>query len=394
MFQNPHRLLTKMMNHKLLVACCLGFTLFAASGQAAMLEHRSQPEVLAWLGNYQPEVVSADKRLPFPALMDALGHNRVVFVGETHDRYDHHLNQLAILQALHQRNPRLAIGVEWFQQPFQPVVDDFLAGKIDENELLRRTAYFDRWRYDYRMLRPIMEYAKANHLPVIALNAPAELTRKVSHGGLQALSPAERAQLPASISPPDEAYRSRLAKIFAEHSGKQQLENFVQVQRIWDETMAQNISRFLQPNPAWQMVVFSGSGHISHGAGIPQDVAQQMPDIKLATVVSSDMRDIQPDMADYFILTRPYSLPPTGKLGVWLNTIGKTVQIGEMAAGSAAQKAGLQTGDRLASLDGIAITSMTDLMLTLAQYKPGQQVQVQVARAGETNLSAYAVTLQ
>ena len=53
------------------------------------------------------------------SLSETLAQNRVVFVGEMHDRYDHHLNQLAVLQALHQKNPNIAIGVEWFQQPFQ-----------------------------------------------------------------------------------------------------------------------------------------------------------------------------------------------------------------------------------------------------------------------------------
>jgi membrane-associated protease RseP (regulator of RpoE activity) len=202
--------------------------------------------------------------------------------------------------------------------------------------------------------------------------------------------------LPARIHPPDAAYRSRLAKIFAEHAGgeQKQLDNFMLVQRVWDETMAQNISRFLQHNPAWRMVVFSGSGHISHGAGIPQDVAQQFPGIRLSTVASNDVQDVQAEMTDYTLLTRPLSLPPIGKLGVRLNTRGNTVVIGEMTAGSAAQKAGLRTGDRVLGVNGIQVTSMSDLMQTLAQYKRGQPVQVQVARPSAVDLPAYTVILQ
>ena len=85
-----------------------------------------------------------------------------------------------------------------------------------------------------------MEYAKANHLPVIALNAPVELTRKVSKGGLEALTTAERAQLPAVIHPPirliGSSCRRFLRRILKD---KQQFENFLLVQRIWEETMAQ-----------------------------------------------------------------------------------------------------------------------------------------------------------
>jgi uncharacterized iron-regulated protein len=373
-----------MKNHKWLAACCLGASLLAGGVQAdASGQHP------------QPEAVGHGKRLPFAQLINELDSSRIVFVGETHDRYDHHLNQLAILRALHQRNPRLAIGVEWFQQPFQPVVDAWLAGKIDENELLRKTGYFDRWRYDYRMLRPIMEYARANHIPVMALNAPAELTRKVSRMGLQGLGAQEQQQLPAHLAPPDPAYRSRLEKIFAQHAGEgRQIDNFMLVQRIWDETMAQNIWRFLQPNPDWRMVVFSGSGHISHGAGIPDDLARQMPGVHLTTLLSSDRQDVQPGEVDYFLLTQPQSLPPTGKLGVWLDEHGGRLQIGEMAENSAARRAGLQTGDQLTAINGKAVRNMCDLMLTLANYKPGQRVKVAVEREGAPALPAYDVTLQ
>lgn len=380
---------------------CLGLFLLIAAGigtstaNAVPLDHKTQTDVMNWVEQYQPETLKAGKRVPFQTLIDELNLNRVVFVGEIHDRYDHHLTQLAILKALHQRNPRLAIGVEWFQQSFQTVVNDFLAGKIDEETLLRRTEYFDRWRYDYRMLRPILEYAKANHLPVIALNAPAELTRKVSKRGLAALTSAERVQLPTRINPPDDAYRTRLEKIFTEHSSeKQQLENFMQVQRIWDETMAQNIVRFLNPNPTWRMVVFSGSGHISYDAGIPKDVAQQLPKIRQATVISSDARDVEQDMVDYAVLTRPLSLPPTGKLGVWLENKGKTVVIGEMTKNSAARKAGLQSGDRIVTLDGATVRNMADLTLELTHTQPAQVVKVVIERKGKDKLQAYDVTLQ
>lgn len=385
-----------MVTHKWRATCCLvAVLLLPGSVLAEVLEHHSQADTLAWVARNLPAAISHDTPLPFPQLINELANNRVVFVGETHDRYDHHLNQLAILRALHQRNPRLAIGVEWFQQPFQSVLDEWLAGKIDENTLLRKTGYFDRWRYDYRMLRPIMEYAKANHLPVIALNAPTELTRKVSHGGLGSLSRQEQGQLPAQLTPPDPAYRSRLEKIFAEHAGERhQLNNFMLVQRIWDETMAQNIRRFLQPNPDWHMLVFSGSGHISHGAGIPADIAKQMPGIHVATVLSSDRQDVQSGVVDYFLLTQPRSLPPTGKLGVWLDAEGGHLRIGEMAESSAARRAGLQAGDQLMAINGKAVRSMCDLMLTLANDKPGQRVKVTIVRAGVATPSVYDVTLQ
>jgi len=328
-------------------------------------------------------------------VLAALPQNRVVFVGEIHDRYDHHLNQLAVLQALHQKNPNIAIGVEWFQQPFQGVVNDFLAGKIDETALLRQSEYYERWGYDFRQLSPILAYAKANRLPILALNAPVELTRKVSKGGLEALTAAERAQLPAVIHPPAAAYRQQLQKIFAAHSDdKQQFENFLLVQRIWEETMAQNAVQYLDKHPQHQMVVFAGIGHISNDAGIPADVARHMPRATLLTLGSGDAKALPPDTVDYVLASQPLLLAPLGKLGVLLDTQDTGLHISALDKNSAAGKAGLQQGDRLARVDNQALHTMTDLKLALAQRQVGDAVQVSVERGGEKAPLAYTVVLQ
>ena len=74
------------------------------------------------------EAVDLDTTLALDRLAAQLASKRVVFVAESHYRYDHHLNQLEIIRRLHQLDPNLVIGVEYFQQPFQPRVDDYIAG--------------------------------------------------------------------------------------------------------------------------------------------------------------------------------------------------------------------------------------------------------------------------
>ena len=64
------------------------------------------------------DAVDLDTTLSLDKLTSQLAAKRVVFVGETHDRYDHHLNQLEIIKRLHQLDPNLAIGVEYFQRHF------------------------------------------------------------------------------------------------------------------------------------------------------------------------------------------------------------------------------------------------------------------------------------
>ena len=349
----------------------------------------TQQDVLDFLNSYQPAVVSADKEMDLQLLGEELANQQLVFVAEQHDRYDHHLNQLALLRLMHEQNPMLSIGVEWFQQPFQSVLDDYLAGKLTETEMLQQSGYYERWRYDFRLLRPILEYAKQHGLPVLALNAPTEITRKVSMEGLEALSIEERAQIPETIHPPQANYRQYLKDIFDEHmTGQGDFERFALIQRIWDETMAANIVKQLQSAPAQRMIVFAGSGHLRSGA-IPNDIIRTRPATKLATLHSVERDEITPCTFDYFILSEALSLPPTGKLGVWLQDHPADqekdepkpyVTIRQLAEESAAGEAGMLADDRFISLNEQFVQSTADLLFVLAATRRDQEVTVKFSR--------------
>jgi len=140
-----------------------------------------------------PEALDLSTTFTLDQLAARVASDRVVFIGETHNRYDHHLNQLELIKRLHQADPQLVIGVEYFQQPFQQPVDDYIAGRIDETEFLRATEYFQRWGYDYRLYAPIFRYAREQRITVRALNVPTALSssellvlmsfRRYSRGG-------------------------------------------------------------------------------------------------------------------------------------------------------------------------------------------------------------------
>ena len=160
--------------------------------------------------NTETAVVDLSALSGLDGLVETLASKRVVYVGESHDRYEDHLNQLSVIRGLHEKDIPLAIGMEFFQQPFQPHIDAFIAGEIGEKEMLRRTDYFERWRYDYRLYRPILRYARDHGIPAIALNIEREITEKVGDSGIASLSEEERARIPAEIDRDDEAYRDRV----------------------------------------------------------------------------------------------------------------------------------------------------------------------------------------
>jgi uncharacterized iron-regulated protein len=331
----------------------------------------------------QSKVLDLDALMDVDALVDRLADKRVVFVGETHDRYEDHLNQLAVIRGLHEQGKGIAIGMEFFQQPFQEHLDAFVAGEIDEKEMLRRTDYFERWRYDYRLYRPILRYARDNGIPIIALNLERELTEKVGDGGIESLTEAERARIPAEIDRDDQAYRERIKTVFDHHPAAENanFEHFLEVQLLWDEGMAERAARYLQEHPERTLVVLAGSGHLEYGQGIPKRLLRRMP-VDSAIVVSGSARGPEPGIADFLLYPRRVELPASGLLGVLLDTEAKGdgVAVQGFSEHSGAKTAGLQAGDRLVKVGGEPVASYADIRIALIGSRPGQKMPVEVLR--------------
>ena len=276
-----------------------------------------------------PEAVDVSTTFTLDELAARVANKRVVFIGESHNRYDHHLNQLELIRRLHQADPQLVIGVEYFQQPFQQPVDDYIAGRIDETEFLRTTEYFQRWGYDYRLYAPIFRYAREQRIPVRALNVPTALSSAVAKAGmsgltgLAGLTEQERAYLPKQIDPADESYRGRLRKAFEAHGPQKpgDFDHFVEAQLVWDEGMAEAASAYLNGHPEAKMAILAGSGHVEYGSGIPKRL-QRRTNATTAIVINNDDGIEAPHVGDYLLFSNKEELPAAGVLGVRLEVRG------------------------------------------------------------------------
>jgi uncharacterized iron-regulated protein len=207
----------------------------------------------------------------------------IVYLGETHDSLEDHQAQLEIIKALHQKNPNLAIGMEMFQRPFQSVLDKYIAGEINERQLKEQSEYEERWGFDWQYYAPILQFAKANRLSLLALNTPVEITTKVSTQGLDSLTKDELSQIPSisEIRTDNRDYRQMLQAVYQQHmhgahGNSDDFEDFFTTQVLWDETMAETIAKYAQKNPRDRQIVLAGVGHIIYGYGIPDRVARRL----------------------------------------------------------------------------------------------------------------------
>lgn len=313
-------------------------------------------------------------------ILPALADRRVIYVGETHDQYAHHLVQLEVIRYLHQADPRLAIGLEFFQQPFQEALDRYVAGEIDERTMLRQTEYYERWSYDYRLYAPILQYAREHRLPLLALNASSELVGKVRKSGLEGLDDEDRALLPAEIDRSDLAHERRMQTLLEAHPhGSGNVDRFLEVQLLWDEAMAERAAAFLDRHPGHRLVVLAGSGHLAYGSGIPDRVNRRVP-VTSAILLNDWQREIAPGLADYLLMPEEQNLPPAGMIGARLDTDEAGLKIVSCTPGSACEEVGLQAGDRLLAIEGVPIAGMADLREQMWDRRPGDEVGITVSR--------------
>ncbi|WP_456402387.1 ChaN family lipoprotein [Hydrogenimonas sp.] len=316
---------------------------------------------------------------PLASIFPDLTGRKVVFIGEQHTDFSNHLNQLKIIKAMVEAGNRVAIGMEMFQQPYQKYLDDYIAGKISEKEMLKKTEYFKRWKYNYHLYRPIILYARKMKLPIVALNIEKEITKKVVREGIDALSKRERAKVPDSIDFANSEYKEELRRIFSSHQSHtfKDFDEFFYAQLLWDETMAKNVVRFLDRHPGYTMAVLAGNGHVMFGYGIPDRVKRR--GITDYRIVVNSMKP-KPGIADYLLYPEPIETAKEKKIGVYLEG-DDDLKVVKLVKDSPAQKAGIKKGDRIVAIDGERVTTIPDLKLAL--FFTGKEAKVTLLRDGK-----------
>ncbi|HEY9203060.1 MAG TPA: ChaN family lipoprotein [Sulfurimonas sp.] len=305
-------------------------------------------------------------------IIDEIAKKRVVYIGEQHTEFSSHLNQLKIIKAMYRQNPNLAIGMEMFQQQFQKHLDDFIAGKISEKEMVAKTEYFKRWKYDYELYRPIILFAKEKSIPIVALNIDREITKKVVNGGFDSLSSEQLEVIPDSIDFENPKYVEQLRGIFGMHQSKsfKNFDEFYHAQLLWDESMAENMVEFMKKNPDYSMAVLAGNGHIMHGHGIPKRAHRR--GIADYTIVLNHTNP-EPGIADYLLYPSAVTTRKAKKLGIYFED-NDNLEIKKLVDDSPAHKAKIEPKDRVIAIDGTKVESIYDIKTELAFAKDSLSV--------------------
>lgn len=234
-------------------------------------------------------------------LVRRLARADVVFFGEQHDDAEAHALQARLLAALGTLGRPVVLSLEMFERDVQPVLDDYLAGRIPEPELLARARPWPRYATDYR---PMVEIAKERGWPVIAANVPRPFASAIGRQGLAALDslpPSSRPHAAADIQCPDDAYRTAFLGAMRGHSAggaasrdtlpTAMAERFYLAQCVKDETMAESIIEATRRHPGAIVLHVNGAFHSDHARGTVSRVRRRNPALALTVLTAVPAAD-------------------------------------------------------------------------------------------------------
>lgn len=211
----------------------------------------------------------------------------VVFFGEQHNDGNAHRLQRALLESVARRRSDVVLSLEMFERDVQPVLDDYLAGRIDEAAFLKASRPWPNYAVDYR---PLVEFAKAKGWKVIAANVPRPVASAVSRGGLPAitaLSATERPWAAAAFWCPQDDYFTRFGASMGGHgpSTPEGMRMFYEAQCVKDETMAESIVQARAAASGALVIHMNGSFHSDFRDGTAERVTRR--GVKNVLVISA-----------------------------------------------------------------------------------------------------------
>ncbi|MFC2160801.1 ChaN family lipoprotein [Acidobacteriota bacterium] len=337
------------------------------------------------------------KAVSFSKMITEMKDSRFVYIGESHNSMPMHDIQLEVIRALHQQDKNLSIGLEMFPVTGQEVLNKWSLGLLTEAEFIQEAEWYVTWNFNFGFYREIFQYAKANKIPIYALNAPRKMISAVRMKGWEALSDEQKRIIPQ----PDlsiEDHRILIRTIFGGSELPHQMEGpgldmmfdgLYRAQSAWDEVMAFNAVEAAKKDGR-QMVVLAGSGHLLYNLGINYRAFERTGE-PFKTVVclevsnESDSVQVSRAFADYVWGLGSEERPVYPSVGLSFkifdgieNLVIERDPIGGIALGQDIKK-----GDVILNVDGQAYTNINTLRTYLSHFSWGDEVKISLLREAE-----------
>lgn len=223
-----------------------------------------------WISPKENRVLSKEE------VFGKIDQNRIILIGETHTNFEIHRWQLAILSGIYARSEKVAVGFEMFPRRLDPVLNEWVEGKLSKEEFLDQAEWDTVWKYDANLYMPIFDFCRQNRVSMLGINCRRDLVSRVGKEGWEAIPVEERDGLtPAKSASP--GYYDYLNSIMSNMGGqmpmKFSMEHFIRAQQTWDRAFACNIANALEKDPDLKVIGIIGKGHLEYGHGVPYQLA-------------------------------------------------------------------------------------------------------------------------
>ncbi len=231
------------------------------------------------------------KPVKYEKMVKELESADLVFFGELHDNPIGHWMEIEITKDLYKvKEANLILSAEMFESDNQVILTEYLEGRISKKSFESEARLWPNYKTDYK---PLVEFAKENHLQFIACNVPRRYASVVHKNGFEALdSLSDEAKkflppLPVAYDPDVECYAEMLKMSeMSDHVN----ENFPKAQAIKDATMAYFIMKNWSPGKL--IINFNGSYHSNNFEGIIWHIRLKYPDLKILTIANVSQEDL------------------------------------------------------------------------------------------------------
>ncbi len=246
-------------------------------------------------------------------IIETIGQNDVVFLGEMHDDSVAHALQFEIFKTATEKYSaarKVSLSLEMFERDTQIVVNEYLMGLITEKKFLDDSRPWGNYKTDYR---PLVELAKEKKLNVIAANAPRRYVNMVSRNGresLNSLSKEAKSFLPPlPYAEPTKAYSDKFKALMGPSPEAQMgIDKILASQSLWDAGMAYAISQNIVKKGL--IVHLNGAFHTENRLGTVEHLLRYKPRTNVLVVTMRYEEDFKnfdktkhANLGDFVILT-------------------------------------------------------------------------------------------
>lgn len=251
------------------------------------------------------------KQVAIEDVVASLTQGQILIFGEQHDDSIGHVLEMRIFEQMHSRfNGDVLLTLEMFERDVQFIINEYLDDIISEKNFKKEARAWNNYK-DYQ---PMVEFAKANKVPVIAANAPARYTNLVTRKGLQALLQLSKETKEKYIAPlPIDTLTGTYYEKFLEAMGGHSMPgmNLYQSQNFWDATMSYSINQAMKQYKSATVLQVNGRFHSDFFTGLGERL-RNVYKKKVSTISCFGSDDFDnpnwkqyEGQADFIIITKP-----------------------------------------------------------------------------------------